>query len=159
MSINQNQTKPTNKNNPFSWSSVNTIKSKLWKDKNRKGIFFITYIFEKWSVKLILHDMNGLHYYNDQTCPTLCNPMSHRLFCPWNLPGKNTGVGCHSTFQGTFPTQGLNSHLLCLLHWQADSLSLVLKQETRSWGMNSTNFQTLIQAKFILKDRDAKPLA
>ena len=107
--------------------------------------------------------MNGLHYYNDQTCPTLCNPMSHRLFCPWNFPGKNTGVGCHSTFQGTFPIQGLNSHLLRVLHWQADFLSLVLKQETRfcSWsrGMNSTNQQTLTQAKFILEDRDAKPLA
>ena len=28
--------------------------------------------------------------------------------------------------QGIFPTQGLNLHLLCLLHWQADSLLLVL---------------------------------
>ena len=107
--------------------------------------------------------MNGLNYYNDQKCPSLCNPMSHRLFCPWNFLGKNTGVGCHSAFQGTFPTQGLNSHLLHLLHWQADYLSLVLKQESRfySWsrGMNSTNQQTFTQAKFILKDRDAKPLA
>ena len=24
--------------------------------------------------------------------------------------------GCHALFQGIFPTQGLNSHLLCLLH-------------------------------------------
>ena len=40
-------------------------------------------------------------------------------------PGKNTGVGCHSLLQGIFPTQGLNPHLLCLLHCQADSLSLV----------------------------------
>ena len=36
-----------------------------------------------------------------------------RLLCPWNFPGKNTGVSCHSLFQGIFPTQGLN---LCLLH-------------------------------------------
>ena len=28
--------------------------------------------------------------------------------------------------QGIFPTQGLNSCLLCLLHWQAGSLPLVL---------------------------------
>ena len=28
--------------------------------------------------------------------------------------------------QGTFPTQGSNLHLLCLLHWQAGSLPLVL---------------------------------
>ena len=28
------------------------------------------------------------------------------LFCSWNSPGKNTGVGSHSLFQGNFPTQG-----------------------------------------------------
>ena len=33
----------------------------------------------------------------------------------------NTGVGCHSLLQRLFPTQGLTSHLLHLLHWQADS--------------------------------------
>ena len=47
-----------------------------------------------------------------------------RLLCSWNLPGKNTGVGCHFLFQGIFPTQGSNLRLLCLLHWQADSLPL-----------------------------------
>ena len=26
-----------------------------------------------------------------QSCPTLCA----RFLCPWNSPGKNTGVGCH----------------------------------------------------------------
>ena len=31
-----------------------------------------------------------------------------RLLCPWNSPGKNTEVGCHSLLQGIFPTQGLN---------------------------------------------------
>ena len=47
-----------------------------------------------------------------------------RLLCPWNFLGKNTGVGCHCLLQGIFPTQGLNPHLLHLLHWQADSLPL-----------------------------------
>ena len=45
-----------------------------------------------------------------------------RLLCAWNFPGKNTGVGCHYLFQGIFPTQGLNSRLLYLLHWQVGSL-------------------------------------
>ena len=45
-----------------------------------------------------------------------------RLLCPWDLPGKNTEVGCHFLLQGIFPTQGLNRRLLVLLHWQADSL-------------------------------------
>ena len=39
-------------------------------------------------------------------------------------PGRNTGVGCHFLLQGIFPTQGSNLCLLCLLHWQADSLPL-----------------------------------
>ena len=36
-----------------------------------------------------------------------------RLLCPWNSPGKNTGVGSHSLVQAIFLTQGWN---LCLLH-------------------------------------------
>ena len=51
---------------------------------------------------------------------------AHRLLCPWDSPGKNTGVGCHFLLQGIFLTQGSNSHLLGLLHWQVDSLSLAL---------------------------------
>ena len=26
-----------------------------------------------------------------------------RLLCPWDSPGKNTGVGCHALLQGIFP--------------------------------------------------------
>ena len=43
---------------------------------------------------------------------------SARPFCPWDSPGKNTGVGCHFLLQEIFPTQGSNPHLLCLLHRQ-----------------------------------------
>ena len=43
------------------------------------------------------------------------------LLCPWDSPGKNTRVACHSLLQGIFPTQDSNP---CLLHWQADSLPL-----------------------------------
>ena len=46
-----------------------------------------------------------------------------RLLCPWDSPGKNTGVGCPALLQGIFPTQGWNLCLLHLLHWQADSLT------------------------------------
>ena len=48
-----------------------------------------------------------------------------RLLCPWESPGKNTGVGCHALLQGILLTQGPNWHLLGLLHWQVCSLSLV----------------------------------
>ena len=51
-----------------------------------------------------------------------------------------TGVGCHALLQGIFPTQELNSRLLCPLHWQAGSLPLSITWEApgevlvRSWG-------------------------
>ena len=47
-----------------------------------------------------------------------------RLLCPWDSPGKNTGVVCHALPQGIFLTQGSNLCLLCLLHWQTGSLPL-----------------------------------
>ena len=36
-----------------------------------------------------------------QSCPTLCDPRdgSPPLPCPWDSPGKNTGVGCHFLLQ------------------------------------------------------------
>ena len=34
-----------------------------------------------------------------------------RLLCPWDSPGKDTGVGCHALPQGIFPTQRLNPGL------------------------------------------------
>ena len=52
-----------------------------------------------------------------------------RLLCPWDSPGKNTEVGCYALLQGIFPVQGLNPHLLHLLHWQAGSLPLAPGEE------------------------------
>ena len=31
-----------------------------------------------------------------------------RILCPWDFPGKNTGVGFHFLLHGIFPTQGSN---------------------------------------------------
>ena len=53
-----------------------------------------------------------------------CNSMNigpDRFLCPWDLPGKNIGVGCHFLLQGIVLIQGLNPYLLYLL---ADSLPL-----------------------------------
>ena len=41
-----------------------------------------------------------------------CGLQPSRLLCPWDPPGKNTGVGCHALLQGTFPIQGMNPGLL-----------------------------------------------
>ena len=55
-----------------------------------------------------------------QGCALPCSVMSDSLrpldLCPWDSPGKNTGVGSHALLQGIFPTQGSNPRLLCLLH-------------------------------------------
>ena len=37
-----------------------------------------------------------------------------RLLCPWDFPGKNTGVGCHFLPQGIFLTQGIKLGSLAL---------------------------------------------
>ena len=50
--------------------------------------------------------------------------VAHRLLCPWDSPGKSTGVGRHFLLHGIFPTQGSNPCLLHLLHWQMGSLPL-----------------------------------
>ena len=57
-----------------------------------------------------------------QLCPTLCTPgtVAARLLCPWDSPGKNTGVGSLSLLQGIFP----RTQRASLLHWQAGSLPL-----------------------------------
>ena len=39
-------------------------------------------------------------------------PEPSRPLCPWNFPGKNTGVGSHFFLQGIFLTQGWNPCLL-----------------------------------------------
>ena len=61
------------------------------------------------------------------SCPTFGNPTDCSPPGPsihGDSPGNNTGVGCHFLLQGIFPIQGSNPSLLCLLHWQADSLPL-----------------------------------
>ena len=67
-----------------------------------------------------------VHAKSLQSCLTLCDPMDcspigTTLDCPWDSPGKNTGVGCHALLQGIFPTQRSNlCLLLCrriLYHW------------------------------------------
>ena len=55
-------------------------------------------------------------------CVQLCDPIDGsppRLPRPWDSPGKNTGVGCHSLVQRIFPTQESNQGPPSL---EADSL-------------------------------------
>ena len=47
--------------------------------------------------------------------PQLCGLWPARLLCPWDSPGKSTGVGCHALLQGISQTPGLNPRLPQLL--------------------------------------------
>ena len=54
-----------------------------------------------------------------QLCPTLVQPhrlQPARLLCPWDFPGKNTGVGCHFLLQGIFPTRDW-TQVSCICRW------------------------------------------
>jgi len=54
--------------------------------------------------------------------------MSARLLCPWNSPGKNTGVGSHSLLQADLPHPGIKPESPAL---QADSLPSELPEKPR----------------------------
>ena len=84
--------------------------------------------FAQLNFVLFFNNIKYLSLYTKllQSCPNLCDPMDHSppvssvrgILQAWKL-------GCHALFQGIFPTQELNPHLLCLLHWQVGSLPLV----------------------------------
>ena len=78
----------------------------------------------------------GIKIEVSQSCLTPCNPWtSTRLLCPWNSPGKNTGVGCHFLLQGIFPTQGSNLglvHCRQMLYHLSHQGSLVAGRNTNT---------------------------
>ena len=62
------------------------------------------------------------------------------LLCPWDFPGKSTGVGCHFLLQGVFPTQGWNlglphcRQMLYHLSYQRSHVTYV-RPPKRSYGL------------------------
>ena len=81
---------------------------------------------KQYGVLWFLKNLNGIIVWaGDHACSSSgisCSVVSYslqprglqpaRLLCPWDSPGKSTGVGCHSPLQGIFLTQRLNSGLL-----------------------------------------------
>ena len=71
-----------------------------------------------------------------KSCPTLFRPhglLPTRLLCPWDFPGKSTGVGCYFLFQRLFSIQGSNPRPW---HWQADSLPLSHQGNSAQWSFS-----------------------
>ena len=98
-----------------------------------------------------------------QLCLTLCNLIDYTHQAPLSMDslGKNTGVCCHALLQGVFPTQGLNPHLLRLLHWQSGSLLLAPPDQVHLNEVLGThsNFSLYTSAFFFfttIKDRRKK---
>ena len=67
-----------------------------------------------------------------------------KLLCPWDFPGKNTGVDCHFLLQGVFSIQELSLGLPAL---KADSLyqlsherKLISKAELRLSPIETLSF-------------------
>ena len=56
-------------------------------------------------------------------------------------------MGCHALLQGIFPTQGLNPRLLCLLHWQEGSLSLMPPGKPSSSLLEIARFWLLLSSQ------------
>ena len=95
---------------------------------------FSTFLLKTWNFLLndgaIFEHLNHVHVC--QVASIVSNSVRPyglwptRLLCPWNSPGKNTGVGCHALLQRIFPTQGSNPKSLMSPALLAGSLPLPL---------------------------------
>ena len=82
----------------------------------------------------------------------LCDPMD----C--SPPGSSVhGMGCHALHQGIFLTQISNPRLLCLLHWQVDSL--LLRNLGSPWEWLICTFSPIIGESYIRKSKQFNLLA
>ena len=74
----------------------------------RRGIcFFQSILAQPLKCLKFRHSGGGGGVLVAKSCLTLGTPwtVAIRLFCPWDSPGKNTGVGCYFLLQGIFWTQ------------------------------------------------------
>ena len=83
----------------------------------------------------MLHTCMISHFVSNSLRPYRSQPA--RFLCPWDSPGKNTGVGGHSLFQGFVPTQGLNPGRLHCRH----ILYCLSHQESPQYNMQLLNFK------------------
>ena len=94
-----------------------------------------------------------------QLCLTLCHPMDCILpgSCPWDFPGKNTGVGCHCLLQGIFVTQESNPGMLYYrqilyhLNHQRSSSCLYIWHWKQGTNKKKINWGLCILETFILQ--------
>ena len=86
---------------------------------SQRQIYHLYVEFKKWYKWTYLQNRNWLTNLESslmvglaaKSCPILVTPTAG-LRCPWDSPGRNTGVGCHFLLQGIFPMQESNPGLL-----------------------------------------------
>ena len=72
---------------------------------NRTGLLNIYYYSESHESESVICSVVPNFLWSHGLQPT-------RVLCPWDFPGKDTGVICHFLLQGIFPTQGSSPGLL-----------------------------------------------
>ena len=112
----------------FDWKPVvSFLFIKIWISQ-KQMLYFILYLFPSWvsrQGKKVLASPIVPNSHASVLSPTLCDPMEcsspdssvHEIFLARILDG----VGCLFLLNEIFLTQGLNPHLLSLLHWKVDS--------------------------------------
>ena len=79
---------------------------KLWENKNfLRNTSSHALLWEEWNCHLLAVCVRVCSVMSDSLWPQGLDP--DRPLCPWDSPGKNTGVGCHFLLQRIFPTQQL----------------------------------------------------
>ena len=111
----QSYTETIQKNQPINYINK-CIKVTRYKTNTKKSIVFLHAGNKKLDNGISKTVLALTYRYRVQTsnylcvcvpaksCLTLCDLMgcSPPGSCPWNFPGKNTGVGCHFLLQGIF---------------------------------------------------------
>ena len=115
-------------------------------------------------LRIITQNVSRCYCHLDaKSCQPFCDPMdcSHeatedcRRLCPWDFPGKNTGVGCCFLLQGIFSIHGVNPNFL---HWQVDSLPLNHQGNCiKVYGVINLVFNTLESLQSFMVEKAMAP--
>ena len=99
--------------------------------------FWLTFPSYWWNTE---HQSFWLFLVKRESCSAVSNSLlpqglkPYRTLCPWNSPGKKTGVGSHSLLQGIFPTPGIKRRSPTL---QVDSLPSEPPGKPKNTGVGS----------------------
>ena len=98
---------------------VNYWNFPIWCElQHAKAVYLCEVVYREKFLNILYILGNCWWYFESESYSVVSNSLlphgllPARLLCPWNFPGKNTGVGHHFLLQGIFPTHGSNTGLL-----------------------------------------------